>query len=112
MAQIPDGTFPIVSSSCLAAVHQIVLPQVREGGGLLPYLSMVRRQKRWIRHGQVSDATDDTVLEAELAGYRRQIEADLPASERLVETMELELFVEEAVDHSYQRICTLLNGDC
>jgi hypothetical protein len=111
VAQIPDGAFPFVSSSCLAAMHQIVLPQVREGGGLLPYLSMVRRQRRWMRHGQVSDATDDAVLEAELAGYRRQIEADLPASERLVETMELELFVEEAVGHSYQRICALLNGD-
>ena len=112
VAQIPDGTFPLGSSSCLAAMHQIVLPQVREGGGLLPYLSMVRRQKRWMRHGQVSDATDDAVLEAELASYRRQIEADLPASEQLVDTMELELFVKEAVGHSCQRICALLNGDC
>jgi hypothetical protein len=112
VAEIPDGTFPFVSSSCLAAMHQIVLPQVRQRGGLLPYLSMVRRQRRWMSHGQVSDATDDAVLEAELASYRRQIEEDLPASERLVETMELVLFVEEAVGHSYQRICALLNGDC
>jgi hypothetical protein len=112
VAQIPDGTLPFVSSSCLVAMHQIVLPQVREGGGLLPYLGMVRRQRRWMRHRQVSDATDDAVLEAELARYRRQIEADLPASERLVESMELELFVKEAVGHSYQRICALLNGDC
>ena len=65
-----------------------------------------------MRHGQVSDATDDAGLEAELASYRQQIEAGLPASERLVETMELDLFVEEAVAHSYQRICALLNGDC
>jgi hypothetical protein len=112
VAQIPDGTFPSVSSSCLAAMHQSVVPQVREGGGLLPYLGMVRRQRQWMRSGQVSDATDDAVLEAELASYRRQIEEDLPASERLVGTMELELFVEEAVGHSFQRICALLNGDC
>jgi hypothetical protein len=111
VAQIPDGTFPFASSSCLAAMHQIVLPQVREGGGLLPYLGMVRRLKQWIRQGEVSDATDDAVLEAELASYRRQIEEDLPASERLVGAMDLELFVAEAVGHSYERICALLYGD-
>jgi hypothetical protein len=46
------------------------------------------------------------------SGIYCQIEADLPASERLVETMELESIVEEAVDHSHQRICALLNGEC
>lgn len=112
VARILDETFTFAPSRCLAAMHQIVLPQVREGGGLLPYLSMLRRQWRWMRRGQVSDDPDDAVLEAELAIYRRQIEADLPASERLVETMELESIVEEAVDHGHQRICALLNGDC
>ncbi|MFC2046588.1 zinc dependent phospholipase C family protein [Chloroflexota bacterium] len=112
VARIPNDTFIFAPSVCLAAMQQIVLPQVREGGGLLPYLSMMRRQWQWTRHGQVSDETDDDALEAELAIYRRQIEADLPASVRLVETMELESIVEEAVDHSHQRIRALLNGDC
>lgn len=111
VARIPEGTFPFASTTCLTAMHQIVLPQVREGGGLLPYLGMVRRQRQWMCHGEVSDATDDAVLEAELASYRRRIEADLPASEQLVGAMDLELFVVEAVRHSYERICALLNGD-
>jgi hypothetical protein len=107
-ATIPDGTLVFAPVGCLVAMHKIVVPQVREGGGMVPYLNMMRRQRQWMRHGQVSDATDDAELEAELVAYRRQIEADLPASERLVGSMELESFVDEAVSHSLQRIHALL----
>ena len=105
---IPDGTFVFAPQACLNAMHQVVVPQVREGGGLVPYLNMVRRQRQWVRHGQVSDAADDPVLEEELAVYRRQIEAGLPASEQLIETMELESFVDQATNHSLQRLHSLL----
>lgn len=105
---IPDGTFVFAPQACLNAMHQIVVPQVREGGGLLPYLNMVRRQRQWMRHGQVSDAADDPALEEELASYRRQIEAGLPASEQLLEVIELGPFVDEAVHYSLQRLHTLL----
>ncbi len=107
-AEIPGSTLTFVPPDCLLAMHQIVLPQVREGGGLVPYLNMVRRQRRWMQHGLVSDANDDPDLEAELAAYRRQIEADLTTSERLVDTMELEPFVDKAAEHSLQRIHALL----
>ncbi|MDW7746002.1 exodeoxyribonuclease VII large subunit, partial [Halomonas sp.] len=46
-ARIPNGTFPFAPGDCLEALHQVVLPQVREGGGLLPYLRMVRRHWQW-----------------------------------------------------------------
>lgn len=72
-ATIPDGTLAFVPLACLVAMHQIVLPQVREGGGLLPYLNMMRRQWQWMRHGRVSDSTGDPDLEAELLTYRRQM---------------------------------------
>jgi hypothetical protein len=85
-----------------------VVPQVAEGGGLLPCVNMVRRQWQWMRHGQVSDAPDDPRLEADLAVFRRQIEADLPTSERLIDGLDLELFLQEAQRHSLQRIHTLL----
>jgi hypothetical protein len=107
-ATIPDGTFPSIPLHCLTALHQIVLPQLREGGGLKPYLRMLRRQRQWIRHGRVSDATGDPDLEAELSAYRRQLEAAFPASEQLVDTIDLERFVENAVSHSLQRIHALL----
>ena len=42
-ARIPDGTFPFAPLECLEALRQVVLPEVREGGGLRPYLGMVRR---------------------------------------------------------------------
>ena len=64
---IPDGTFIFAPQACLTAMHQIVVPQVREGGGLVPYLNMVRRQRQWMQHGQVSDSVDDPTLEEELA---------------------------------------------
>ena len=105
---IPEGTFTFAPQDCLTAMHRIVVPQVREGGGLGPYLNMMRRQRQWVRHGQVSDSTNDPALEAELVAYRRQIQADLPASERLVTTMKLELFVEAAVRNSLARLHTLL----
>jgi hypothetical protein len=105
---IPDGTFIFAPQVCLTAMHQIVVPQVREGGGLVPYLNMVRRQRQWMQHGQVSDSVDDPTLEEELASYRRQIEAGLPASEQLIETMELGSFVAEAVQYSLHRLHTLL----
>jgi hypothetical protein len=107
-ATIPDCTFTFATQACLTAMHRIVVPQVREGGGLGPYLNMIRRQKQWIRHGQVSDAADDPVLEAKLATYRRQIQADLPASEQLVAAIKLELFVEIAVRNSLACLHTLL----
>jgi hypothetical protein len=107
-AMIPDGTFVFAPQACLTAMYQIVVPQVREGGGLVSYLSMVRRQRNWVLHGRVSDAADDPALEAELDAYRRQIEAGLPASERLIETMDLGSFVDEAVQYSLQRLHTLL----
>jgi hypothetical protein len=105
---VPEGTFTFAPQDCLTAMHKIVVPQVREGGGLGPYLNMVRRQRQWIRHGRVSDAADDPALEAELATYRRQIQADLPASEKLIATIKLELFVEAAVRNSLARLHTLL----
>ncbi len=109
-ATIPDGALTFVSLACLVAMHQIVLPQVREGGGLLPYLNMVRRQWQWMRHGRVGDSTGDPDLEAELLTYRRQMEAGLPAAERLLETMELAAFVNEAAEHRWQRIQGLQQG--
>jgi hypothetical protein len=108
---IPEGIFTFVPQECLAAMHQVVVPQVREGGGLGPYLSMIRRQRQWLRHGLVSDASDDPELEAELAAYRRQIEIDLPASEQLVEQVALETFADRAVDHSRQCLHVLLAGE-
>jgi hypothetical protein len=105
---IPDGTFVFAPQACLNAMHQVVVPQVREGGGLVPYLNMVRRQQKWVQYGQVSDAADDPVLEEELAVYRRQIEAGLPASEQLIETMELGSFVDQATHYSLQRLHSLL----
>ena len=106
---IPDGTLTFAPQACLTAMHKIVAPQVREGGGLGPYLNMVRRQGQWVRNGQVSDSTDDPVLEAELAPYRRQIKDDLPASEQLVTTIKLDPFVEDAVRNSLARLHTLLS---
>lgn len=105
---IPEGTFPAIPLPCLTALRQIVLPQLQEGGGLKPYLRMVRRQRQWMRHGQVSDSTGDAGLERELAAYRRQLEAAFPASEQVVDTIDLERFVADAASHSLQRIHALL----
>ena len=109
-ALIPDHAFVFTERDCLRAMYQAVVPQAVEGGGLVPCVNMVRRQWQWMRHGQVSDALDDPQLEAELAAFRRQIEADLPTSERLVEKLDLEFFLQEAQRHSLQRIHTLLAG--
>lgn len=107
-APIPNGTFPFAPLDCLEALRQVVLPQVREGGGFLPYLRMVRRHWQWCRHGRVSDAEDDPDLERDLAAHRRHVEADLAASERLVDEMGIASFAQEAVGHSCRCIEALL----
>lgn len=109
-ATIPHRAFVFTRRDCLQAVYESVVPQVTEGGGLVPCVNMVRRQWQWMRNGQVSDADDDPQLEADLAAFRRRIEADLPLSELLVDKMDLELFLQEAQRHSVQRIRTLLAG--
>jgi hypothetical protein len=111
VAAIPGGALALVPPASLIALHQIVWPQVRDGGGLMPYIDMVRRQWQWVHHGWATDATDDPALEADLAAYRHEIEADLPASQKVLETldsMQLEHFVDEATTHSLDRIHTLL----
>jgi hypothetical protein len=110
LASIPDLAFVFTKRDCLWAMHQAVVPQVVEGGGLVPCVNMVRRQWQWMRHGRVSDAADDPDLEADLAAFRCQIEADLPTSEQLVAKMDVDLFLQEAHRHSLQRIHTLLTG--
>ena len=109
-ASIPDRAFVFTEGACLRAMYQAVVPQVVEGGGLVPFLHMLRRQWQWTRNGQVSDLTDDPQIEADLAALGRQIEADLPTSERLVEELDLAFFVQEAERHSLDRIHTLLDG--
>ncbi len=107
-AMIPDGTFPFAPATCLRAMHQIVLPQVHEGGGLEPFLRMARRHQCWLRHGRmICDVSGDPGLEAELASLRRRIEADLPAAEKLVDRMDLSRYLQEAVDYSLERIGAL-----
>lgn len=108
---IPEGTFSFVPLDCLTALHQIVAPQVREGGGLKPYLRMLRRQRGWMRHNRISNVADDPELEAELSAYQRQLEAEFPASEQLVDTMDLGRYVEEATSQSLQRIHALLEEE-
>jgi hypothetical protein len=107
-ARIPAGTFPFAPADCLEALHQAVLPQVRDGGGLLPYLGMLRRQWQWRRHGRVSDAPDDPGLERDLEAHRRRVEAGLAEAERLVDELDVELFAREAVEHSNRCIEALL----
>lgn len=107
-AHIPEGTFPFAPIDCLEALHRVVLPQAREGGGLLPYLRMVRRHWYWRRHGQVSDARDDPALEQDLEAHRRRVEEGLAYSETLVDELGLEPFVQEAVEHSIRCLEALL----
>ena len=107
---IPGRAFVFAEHDCLKAILQAVVPQVAEGGGLVPCVNMVRRQWQWLRHGQVSDEPDDPQLEADLAAFRRRIETDLPSSELLVDKMNLARFVQEAQQHSVQRIHALLAG--
>ena len=109
-ASIPDNAFVFTKGACLRAMYQAVVPQVEEGGGLAPFLHMLRRQWQWARHGQVSDATDDPQIEADLAELGHRIEADLPTSERLVDKLDLAFFLQEANRHSVQRIHALLEG--
>ncbi|MGC9333748.1 MAG: zinc dependent phospholipase C family protein [Anaerolineae bacterium] len=107
-ARIPGGTFPFAPADCLQALHQVVLPQVRDGGGLLPYLGMLRRHWQWRRHGRVSDARDDPGLERDLETHRRRVEAGLAEAELLVDELDVELFAREAVEHSSRCIEALL----
>jgi hypothetical protein len=110
-ARIPGGTFPFAPLECLEALRQVVLPQVREGGGLQPYLGMVRRHWQWQRHGRVSDVRDDPDLERDLDAHRRQVEAGLADCEYLVEELDLELFAREAVEHSGRCLEALLSQE-
>ncbi len=107
-ARIPAGTFPFAPLDCLEALRQVVLPQVRDGGGFRPYLRMVRRHWQWRRHGRVSDAEDDPSLERDLVAHRRQVEAGLVASERLADELDMASFAQEAVEHSSRCIEALL----
>jgi hypothetical protein len=109
-ASIPDRAFAFTRRDCLRALYESVAPQVTEGGGLTPCVNMVRRQWQWMRHGRVSNAADDPELESDLAAFRRRIEDDLPASERLVDRLDLEFFLQEACRHSVECIHTLLAG--
>ena len=109
-ALIPDRALVFTERDCLWAMYQTVVPQVTEGGGLVPCVNMVRRQWQWMRNGEVSDEPDDPQLESDLAVFRRRLEADLPASELLVDKLDLERFLQEAERHSMQRIHTLMKG--
>ncbi|NIV33784.1 MAG: hypothetical protein GWN58_31355 [Anaerolineae bacterium] len=107
-ASIPDRAFVFTEGHCLRAMYKVVVPQIVEGGGLEPFMQMLRRQWQWTRHGRLSDETDDPQIEADLAAFRRRIEADLPTSERMVAELDLEFFLQEASRHSLQRIDALL----
>jgi hypothetical protein len=104
---IPGETLPFAPAECLQALYRVVLPQVREGGGLEPYLRTVQRHRQFMRRGSVTGAIDAD-LEAELATLRRELERDLPLAERLVDGLDLQLFVRDAVERSCQRIASLL----
>jgi hypothetical protein len=106
-APIPVGTLVFAPVDCLRAMHQIILPQVREGGGVEPYLRMVRRHQHWLHQGRVSDSTADLRLEAELSELGSRIRADLAASERLMDEASLDRFLQDAAAHSVERIGSL-----
>jgi hypothetical protein len=107
-APVPDGPFPFIPADCLGALRQVVLPQVRAGGGFLPYVDMLRRHWQWRRHGRVSDAPDDPELEKDLAAHRHRVEADLDACERLADELEVVSLARDAMAHSRQCIRALL----
>ncbi|MCL7452267.1 MAG: zinc dependent phospholipase C family protein [Anaerolineae bacterium] len=111
-ARIPGKTLPFAPPECLRALHSVVLPQVREGGGLEPYLGTVRRHWRLMHHNTIdrgpADGARDAELEARLAALQQELEADLPLAEQLVDELDLHAFMRNAVDHSCQRIQGLL----
>lgn len=109
-AAIPGGTLTFTRADCLVAMHHIVWPQVEAGGGLLAYLDMLRRHKRWQRYGQVSDEQDDVEIEARLAAYRQALEAAMPIARQLVAAIDLYEFVQQAVLRSQERVAALLAG--
>jgi hypothetical protein len=104
---IPAETLPFAPAECLQALYHVVLPQVREGGGLEPYLRTVRRHRQFMRGLPMSGAIDPN-SEAELNGLRRELERGLPQAERLVDELDLHQFVRDAVERSCQRITSLL----
>jgi hypothetical protein len=110
-ARLPAGTLSFLPAEGLAALHQAVLPQVREGGGLLPFIRFRRRLENWKRHGQVSDDDQDAELEAELAEWQRRIAADLPVCQQLVASTDTVSYLTEAVEHSLDCIEALLSKE-
>jgi hypothetical protein len=106
-ASIPGGTLPFAPTECLRALYHAVLPQVREGGGLEPYLRTVRRHRRFMRGLPVTGDIDPD-LEAELDAARHELERGLPQAERLVDGLDLLEFARDAVERSCQRIACLL----
>jgi hypothetical protein len=111
MALIPLGTFDFVPAACLIAMYDIVLPQIRERGGLEPYIRMIGRQRHWLDYGRVAAMAGASGLEAELVDFRRCLEADMEEAERLVTTMALGPLLEDAVTHSRRRIDELLTAE-
>jgi hypothetical protein len=110
-ACLPAGAFSFLPAEGLAALYQAILPQVREGGGLLPYIRFRRRLGNWKRHGRVSDDDQDAELEAELAEWQRRIAADLPDCQQLVASMDMASYLAEAVEHSLACIEALLSEE-
>jgi hypothetical protein len=111
-APMPDGTLVFAPQECLAAMHRSILPQIGAGGGLEPYLSMVRNQWIWLRFGGGGAAAGDlAAVERDLQAYRRRIAADMPAAEDWVNGLQVQEYVKEASSHSLQRIEELLGRE-
>lgn len=104
---IPAETLPFAPAECLQALYRVVLPQVREGGGLEPYLHTVRRHRQFMRGLPMAGAIDPD-LEAELDAVRQELEQGLPQAEWLVNRLDLQRFVRDALERSCQRIACLL----
>ena len=109
---IPAETLPFAPAECLQGLYHVVLPQVREGGGLEPYLHTVRRHRQFMRRNSPgrgsTGGSPDLDLEAELDALRHKLERSLPLAEQLVDGLDLQLFVRDAVERSCQRIAWLL----
>jgi hypothetical protein len=101
-AAVPERVLRSVPAACLRAMYEIVTPHVSEGGGVDSYLDMVRREREWMQ-GSGAGPEQGAGLHSELAAYGKRIRDALPASERLVDTMQLEPILAEAVLHSFER---------